>query len=52
VSQWGFDKVLSATLTLQPSTSANEDNPHLWQKQVFDAAQGIIGGIGKAIVEA
>jgi hypothetical protein len=29
--------------TLQPSTSANEDNPHLWQKQVFDEARVIIG---------
>jgi hypothetical protein len=31
-----------AASTLQPSTLANEDNPHLWQKQVFDEAQGII----------
>jgi hypothetical protein len=42
-SRRGFDKVLSAASTLQPSTLADEDNPHLWQKQVFDAAQGIIG---------
>jgi hypothetical protein len=35
--------MFSAASTLQPSTSASEDNPHLWQKQVFDKAQGIIG---------
>jgi hypothetical protein len=38
-----FIKVFSATSTLQPSTSVNGDNPHQWQKQVFDEAQGIIG---------
>jgi dTDP-glucose pyrophosphorylase len=32
-----------ATSTLQPSTSANEDNLHLWQKQVFDATEIITG---------
>jgi hypothetical protein len=36
-------KVFLAASTLRPSTLANEDNPHLWQNQVFDAAQGIIG---------
>jgi hypothetical protein len=39
----GFDKILSATSTLQPSTLANEDDLHLWQKQVFDATQIITG---------
>jgi hypothetical protein len=43
VSQRGINKVVSATSTLQPSTLANEDNPHLWQKQVLNASQGIIG---------
>jgi hypothetical protein len=38
-SRQGFDKVLSAAPTLQPSTSANEDDLHLRQKQVFDATQ-------------
>jgi hypothetical protein len=41
--------VLSAASTLQPSTSANEDNPHLLEKQVFNGAQGIIGEFEKAI---
>jgi hypothetical protein len=40
-SRRGFDKVLSAASTLLPPTSANEDNPHLRQKQVFDATQSI-----------
>jgi hypothetical protein len=39
MSQRGFDKILLATSTLQPSTSANEDDLHLWQKKVFDATQ-------------
>jgi hypothetical protein len=32
-----------ATSTLQPSTLPNEEDLHLWQKQVFDATQIIIG---------
>jgi hypothetical protein len=39
VSRRGFDKKLLATSTLPPSTSANEDNLHFWQKQVLDATQ-------------
>jgi hypothetical protein len=35
----------SATSTLQPPTAANEDDPHLQQKQVFDATQSITGGL-------
>jgi hypothetical protein len=35
--------ILSTTSTLQSSTSANEDNLHLWQKQVLDATQVITG---------
>jgi hypothetical protein len=43
MSRRGFDEILLATSTLQPSTSATEDDLHLRQKKVFDAAQGIIG---------
>jgi hypothetical protein len=43
VSQQGFDKVLSATSTLQPSILANGEDLHLRQKQVFDATQIITG---------
>jgi hypothetical protein len=43
MSRWGFDKILLATSTLQPSTSANEDDLHLRQKKVFDATQSITG---------
>jgi hypothetical protein len=32
VSRQGFDKVLSVASTLQPSTSANKDNPHILGK--------------------
>jgi hypothetical protein len=39
----GFDTILSAASTLRSSTSANEDNLHLQQKQVFDATQSITG---------
>jgi hypothetical protein len=35
--------ILLATSTLQSSTSANEDNLHPRQEQVFDATQFIIG---------
>jgi hypothetical protein len=41
VYERGLDKILSATSTLQPSTPANEDDLHLWQKEVFDATQSI-----------
>jgi hypothetical protein len=37
--------MLSATSTLQPSTSATEDDLHLRQKKVFDATQSITGGL-------
>jgi hypothetical protein len=43
VSRQGFDKILSATSTLQPSTLANEDDLDLRQKQVFDEIQSITG---------
>jgi hypothetical protein len=43
MSRRGLDKILSATSTLQPPTSANEDDLHLQQKQVFDATQSITG---------
>jgi hypothetical protein len=43
MSRRGFDKILLATSTLQPSTSANEDDLHLRQKKVFDATQSITG---------
>jgi hypothetical protein len=43
MSRHGFDRILSATSTLQPSTLANEDNLHFQQKQVFDATQIITG---------
>jgi hypothetical protein len=43
MSQRGFDRILSATSTLQPSTLANEDDLHFRQKQVFDATQIITG---------
>jgi hypothetical protein len=33
----------SATSTFQPSTSANEENLHLWQKQILDETQSITG---------
>jgi hypothetical protein len=39
----GFDKVLSATSTLQLSTLANEDDLHLWHRQVYEATQSITG---------
>jgi hypothetical protein len=35
--------MLSATSTLQPSSSANEDDLHLRHTQVFDATQSITG---------
>jgi hypothetical protein len=35
--------ILLAASTHQSSTLANEDNLHLWQKQVFDATQIITG---------
>jgi hypothetical protein len=47
VSRQGFDKILSATSTFQPSTLANEDELHLRQKQDFDATQSIIGELEK-----
>jgi hypothetical protein len=34
-----------ATSTLQPSTSATEDDLHLRQKEDFVATQSIIGGL-------
>jgi hypothetical protein len=37
MSRQGFDRILLATSTLQPSTLANEDDLNLWQKQVLDA---------------
>jgi hypothetical protein len=43
VFQQGFDKIPSATSTIQPSTSANEDDPHLQQNKVYGATQSIIG---------
>jgi hypothetical protein len=51
MSRRGFNKILLATSTLQPSTSANEDDLHLQneddlhlqQKKVFDATQSITG---------
>jgi hypothetical protein len=43
MSRRGFDKILLATSTLQPSTSATEDDLQLWQRQVFDATQSITG---------
>jgi hypothetical protein len=52
MSQRGYDKILSATSTVQPSTSANEDDLHLRQKQVFDATHSITGELEKATVEA
>jgi hypothetical protein len=45
MSRRGFDMILSATSTLQPSTLATEDDLHLWQKKVFDATQSITGGL-------
>jgi hypothetical protein len=39
----GFNRILSATSTLQPSTSANEDDLHLRKKQVLDATQIFTG---------
>jgi hypothetical protein len=41
VSRQGFDKILSVTSTLQPSTAASEDNLHLRQMQVFYATQSV-----------
>jgi hypothetical protein len=43
ISWWGFDTILLTTSTLQSSTSANEDNLHLRQKQALDATQVITG---------
>jgi hypothetical protein len=43
MSRQGFDKMLLATSTLQPSTSANEDDLHPWQNKVIDASQSITG---------
>jgi hypothetical protein len=45
MSRRGFDRILSATSTLQPSTLANEDDLHLRQKQVLDATQIITGDL-------
>jgi hypothetical protein len=39
MSRRGFERILLATSTLQPSTLAIEDDLHLWQKQVLDATQ-------------
>jgi hypothetical protein len=47
MSRRGFDKILLTTSTLQPSTLANEDDLHLWQKRVFDATQIIAGELGE-----
>jgi hypothetical protein len=47
MSRQGFDKILLATSTLQPSTSANEDDLHFWQKQVLDATQIVTGELGE-----
>jgi hypothetical protein len=41
VSRQGFDKILSAASNLQPSTLADEDDLHFWQKQVYYATQSI-----------
>jgi hypothetical protein len=35
--------MLLATSAIQPSTSANEDDLHLWPRQVFEATQSITG---------
>jgi hypothetical protein len=43
MSRRGFNKILLATSTLQPSTLANEDDLHPQQKKVFDATQNITG---------
>jgi hypothetical protein len=43
MSRQGFDKTLLATSTLQPTILANEDDLHLWQRQVFEATQSITG---------
>jgi hypothetical protein len=40
-----------ATLALQPSTSANEDDLHLWQKKVFDATQIITGELEEQLLK-
>jgi hypothetical protein len=38
-----FDKILSATSTLQLSTLVNDDDLHQREKQVFNARQSITG---------
>jgi hypothetical protein len=43
MSWQGFNTILSTLSTLQSSTSANEDNLYLRQKQVFDATKIITG---------
>jgi hypothetical protein len=43
MSRRGFNRILSATSNLQLSTSANEDDLHTWQRQVFEATQRITG---------
>jgi hypothetical protein len=43
MSRRGFDRILSATSTPQPSNLANEDDLQLRQKQVLDATQIITG---------
>jgi hypothetical protein len=50
MSQQGLDKILSATSTLQPPTSANEDDLHLWQKQVLDATQIFTGELEEQLL--
>jgi hypothetical protein len=47
----GFDKIILATSTLQPSTLANEDDLHLRQKQVFDATQSITGELEEQLLQ-
>jgi hypothetical protein len=52
MSQRGFDMILSATSTLQPSTLANEDDLHLRQKQVLDATQSVTEKLEEQSLEA
>jgi hypothetical protein len=52
MSRQGFDRILSATSALQPSTLANEDDLHLWQKKVFDATQSVTEKLEEQPIEA
>jgi hypothetical protein len=52
MSRRGFNRILSATSTLQPPTSATEDDLYLRQKKVFDATQSITDGLEEQPLEA